>query len=45
MTLMSSLFDLPNLAGQLRLYVERSGTLKREAANLLKKAPIRSEFA
>ncbi len=42
---MSSLFDLPNLTGRLRLCVERSGTLKREAANLLEEAANRGEFA
>lgn len=42
---MSGLFDLPNLTGRLKLYVERSGTLKREAFNLLEEAAIRGEFA
>jgi Fic family protein len=44
-TFMSSLFDLPNLTGRLRLYVERSGRLKPEASRLLEEAAIRGEFA
>ncbi|MBC7668321.1 MAG: Fic family protein [Gemmatimonadaceae bacterium] len=44
-TFMSSLFDLPNLTGRLRLYVERSGRLKPEAFRLLEEAAIRGEFA
>ena len=45
LTFMSSLFDLPNLTGRLRLYVERSAHLKPEAARLLEDAAIRGEFA
>ena len=44
-TFMSSLFDLPNLTGRLRLYVERSSRLKPEAFRLLEEAAIRGEFA
>lgn len=44
-TFMSSLFDLPNLTGRLRLYVERSGRLRPEAFRLLEEAAIRGEFA
>lgn len=44
-TFMSSLFDLPNLTGRLRIYVERSGRLKPEAFQLLEEAAIRGEFA
>ena len=44
-TFMSSLFDLPNLTGRLRLYVERSGRFKPEAFQLLEEAAIRGEFA
>lgn len=44
-TFMSSLFDLPNLTGRLKLYVERSGRLKPEAFRLLEEAAIRGEFA
>ena len=42
---MSSLFDLPNLTGRLKLYVERSGRLKPEAFRLLEEAAVRGEFA
>jgi Fic family protein len=42
---MSSLFDLPNLRGRLKLYVERSGRLKPEAYLLLEEAAARGEFA
>lgn len=44
-TFMSSLFDLPNLRARLKLYVERSGTLKPEAYLLLEEAASRGEFA
>ena len=43
-TFMSSLFDLPNLTARLRLFVDRSSTLKPEAARLLEEAAIRGEF-
>lgn len=43
-TFMSSLFELDTLARRLRLYVERSETLKPEAARLLEEALIRGEF-
>jgi Fic family protein len=42
---MSSLFDLPNLKGRLKLFVERSGRLKPEAYFLLEEAAGRGEFA
>ena len=42
---MSSLFDLPNLKGRLKLFVERSGRLKPEAYLLLEEAAGRGEFA
>jgi Fic family protein len=41
---MAGLFDIDALAGRLRLYVERSGTLKPEAALLLEEALVRGEF-
>jgi len=41
---MSGLFDLGNLARRLRAYVERSETLKPEAARLLEEALIRGEI-
>lgn len=41
---MSELFDLENLARRLRSYVERSETLKPEAAKLLQEALIRGQF-
>lgn len=44
-TYMSSLFDLQNLTGRLKLYVERSGKLRSEAFHLLQEASIRGEFA
>ena len=44
-TFMSSLFDLPNLTGRLKLYVERTGHLKPEAFRLLEEAAIRGEFS
>ena len=43
-TFMSSLFDLENLGRRLRAYVERSDTLKPEAARLLQEALIRGQF-
>jgi Fic family protein len=43
-TFMSSLFDLEALNRRLRSYVERSDTLKPEAARLLEEALIRGEF-
>jgi Fic family protein len=43
-TFMSGLFDLEALSGRLRLFVERSGNLKPEAARLLEEALIRGEF-
>ncbi len=43
-TFMSSLFELDTLARRLRTYVERSETLKPEAARLLEEALIRGEF-
>lgn len=42
-TFMSSLFELDALARRLRTYVERSETLKPEAARLLEEALIRGE--
>lgn len=44
-TFMSSLFDLPNLVGRLKLYVDRSASLKPEAFSLLEEAAVRGEFA
>ena len=41
---MSALFELDTLARRLRSYVERSETLKPEAARLLEEALIRGEF-
>ena len=41
---MSSLFDLENLGRRLGTYVERSETLKPEAANLLQEALVRGQF-
>lgn len=41
---MSSLFELGTLIQRLRVYVERSETLKPEAARLLEEALIRGEF-
>jgi Fic family protein len=41
---MSSLFELETLARRLRAYVERSETLKPEAARLLEEALIRGQF-
>lgn len=43
-TFMSDLFDLNTLDRRLARYVERSETLKPEAANLLSEALIRGEF-
>jgi Fic family protein len=43
-TFMSSLFEIDTLARRLRTYVERSETLKPEAARLLEEALIRGEF-
>jgi len=43
-TFMSGLFDIEALAKRLRNYVERSDTLKPEAARLLEEALIRGEF-
>ena len=43
-TFMSGLFDLDNLARRLRIYVERSDTLKPEASRLLEEALIRGQF-
>ena len=43
-TFMSSLFDLDTLAKRFRSYVERSETLKPEAARLLEEALFRGEF-
>ena len=43
-TFMSSLFELDTLAKRLRAYVERSETLKPEAARLLEEALIRGQF-
>lgn len=44
-TFMSDLFDLSNLVGRLKLYVERSGKLKPQAFSLLEEAALRGEFA
>jgi Fic family protein len=41
---MSGLFELDTLSKRLRNYVERSGTLKNEAARLLEEALIRGQF-
>ena len=41
---MASLFDLENLGRRLQRYVERSDTLKPEAAGLLQEALIRGQF-
>lgn len=41
---MASLFDLENLGRRLQRYVERSDTLKPEAASLLQEALIRGQF-
>jgi Fic family protein len=41
---MSGLFELDSLARRLRSYVERSETLKPEAARLLEEALMRGEF-
>jgi Fic family protein len=41
---MSRLFELETLGRRLRLYVERSDTLKPEAGRLLEEALIRGEF-
>jgi Fic family protein len=43
-TFMSSLFELDSLSRRLRVYVDRSETLKPEAARLLEEALIRGEF-
>jgi Fic family protein len=43
-TFMAGLFDLPNLVGRLKLYVDRSGRLRSEAFGLLEEAAIRGEF-
>lgn len=43
-TFMSGLFDLETLIRRLRTFVERSETLKPEAARLLEEALIRGEF-
>jgi Fic family protein len=43
-TFMAGLFELDTLARRLRSYVERSDTLKPEAARLLQEALIRGEF-
>ncbi|MFZ0694711.1 MAG: Fic family protein [Alphaproteobacteria bacterium] len=43
-TFMSGLFELDTLAGRLRSFVERSDTLKPEAARLLEEALVRGEF-
>jgi Fic family protein len=43
-TFMSSLFEIDTLARRLRTYVDRSETLKPEAARLLEEALIRGEF-
>ena len=42
---MASLFDLENLGRRLQRYVERSDTLKPEAASLLQEALMRGQFA
>ena len=41
---MANLFDLENLGRRLQRYVERSDTLKPEAASLLQEALIRGQF-
>ena len=41
---MASLFDLENLGRRLQRYVERSDTLKPEAASLLQEALMRGQF-
>lgn len=43
-TFMSGLFDLNNLSRRLCAYVERSETLKNEAARLLQEALVRGRF-
>lgn len=43
-TFMAGLFEIDTLARRLRTYVERSDTLKPEAARLLEEALIRGEF-
>ena len=43
-TFMSSLFEIDTLAKRLRAYVERSETLKPEAARLLEEALTRGQF-
>ena len=43
-TFMSGLFELETLARRMRTFVERSETLKPEAARLLEEALIRGEF-
>jgi Fic family protein len=43
-TFMSELFEVKALSRRLRIYVERSGRLKPEAANLLEEAFIRGEI-
>jgi len=43
-TFMASLFELDTLARRLATYVERSETLKPQAARLLQEALIRGEF-
>jgi Fic family protein len=43
-TFMSGLFELETLSKRFRIYVERSDTLKPEAAHLLEEAFIRGEF-
>jgi Fic family protein len=44
-TFMSGLFEFDTLARRMRSYVERSETLKPEAARLLEEAFIRGELA
>jgi Fic family protein len=41
---MSELFDIANLARRLRTYVDRSDSLRPEAARLLEEALIRGQF-
>jgi Fic family protein len=43
-TFMSELFDIANLARRLRTYVDRSDSLRPEAARLLEEALIRGQF-
>lgn len=43
-TFMSSLFDLENLVGRLKLFVDRSGRLRPDTFELLRQAAIRGEF-